>query len=76
MLTEMIAHDMSGIQVCRFLISVATSENTPLYMYIQQRFRSVFTFIQSDQNLHWVNFPIVKVAKFLHVHKKDSNKTV
>ena len=56
-------------------IRAETSEIVPPGMRAQLSFRSDCEFAQSDQNLHWAQFWIAKVAKLLHADNRDAVQT-
>ena len=57
------------------VIRPSTSERIPSDMCAQRRFRSVWAFAQSDQNLHTGHILDNKDTKFLHAYNEDSNQT-
>ena len=46
------------------------SDNVTSDMCAEQRFGQAYTFLQSDQNLHWA-YSIAKYAKFVPIDNKD-----
>ena len=53
----------------------ATSENLPSNLCAKRRFRSICSYAQSDQNLHWAHFNVQGCKDSSYV-QKDSEQTV
>ena len=50
-------------------ISASKSESVPSAMFAQHRLRSAYSFAQSNQYYHWVNFLKANDTKFPHANK-------
>ena len=62
------------ITACIHIIWAVTSENVPLDMCAQRRFRSVCASAQSDLNLYWAHW-IARDATFVHADNDDFEET-